>query len=284
MKSNVYLSIIASALLLTTSFLEYDSTILKESHNYNVSGDEKEIVFAETFEGVHPFSTAVGIENCGLDYAMQFVSSPVFNGSKAVRFEIKKDQPLVGSSQKVRSEVAIVRASREMWYSYAVYFPSKGMEFDTKRECITQWYEDGSDETSIRNEKNKAFLEVCPPLGSTTLTKYDLFGTSITSNLGASTASLTSFVNIPKDSWHQFVFHFIHSKGSDGLIEVWRDGLKIHNIIGRNMHLKYPKWKLGLYKASFLHKSSLSNSRVIYFDDIKVGNTDANLSSMMSSN
>jgi hypothetical protein len=280
MKSNFYQLMISIMVLLTTSFLKYDTIFLKEHPTNSVSADEKKIVFAETFEGPRPFSTAVGIENCGLDYALQFDTSPVFKGSKAARFEIRKDQPLVGSSQKVRSEVAIIRGAKEMWYSYAIYFPSAGMEYDAKRECITQWYEDGSNETSIRDEKDKAFLEVCPPLSSTTFTQYDLFGSSITSTLGVSTGPLTSFVNIPKNVWHEFVFHFIHSQESDGLIEVWRDGVKIHNIVGRNMHLQYPKWKVGLYKASFLHKSSLQNSRVLYFDNIKVGNAGATLSLM----
>lgn len=247
------------------------------------------ILFDETIEGSDPFSTAQGIENCGLSYALQYVTDPAYQGLRSARFEIRKDQPLVGSSKKVRSEVSIIKGSedprftKEMWYSYAIYFPSTGMEYDATRECITQWYEDGSDETTVRAEKDKAYLEVCPPEGSSTFTRYDLFRPSITSASGYTTGSPTSFVTIPKNSWHQFVFHFIHSIGTDGLIEVWRDGVKIHNITGRNMHLQYPKWKLGLYKASFLDKSSKQDSRVLYFDNIKVGNSSAILTDMTSS-
>lgn len=258
--------------------------------NHSVVSRSANILFEETFEGSTLFSTALGIENCGLDYALQYVTYPVFQGSKAVRFEIKKDQPLVGSAQKVRSEAAIfkgagnTRFTKEMWYSYALYFPSVGMEYDAEKECITQWYEDGSDETSVRSEKDRAYIEVCPEAGSSILKKYDLFRTDEITGVAFLTGSPTSFVAIPKDSWHQFTFHIIHSTGSDGLIEVWRDGVKIHTILGRNMHLQYPKWKLGLYKASFLSKSSLRDNRVLYFDNIKVGNADATLSEMTSFN
>jgi len=249
-------------------------------------GNTEGLLYEENFEGSSPFSTGVGIENCGLEYALRLVTYPVFQGSQAIGFEIRKDQPLVGSSQKVRSEVTIIkgtedpRFTREMWYSYSLYFPSAGMEYDATRECITQWYENGGDETSVRTEKDKAYLEVCPPEGSSISTKYDLFNTDITSPTASTSGPPGSFMTIQKDTWHEFVFHFIHSTGSDGLIEIWRDGIKIHNIVGRNMHLQLPKWKLGLYKVSFLDKSSLLDSRVLYFDNIKVGNADASLEKM----
>lgn len=234
------------------------------------------IIYREDFEGDNPFSTANGLENSGLPYALQF-TTPAYQGNRGARFEIRKDQPLVGSSKKVRSEVSIIkgddkRFTPEMWYSYAVLFPSVGMEYDKERECITQWYEDGSDETTIRVEKERVYLEVCPPKGSSKLNKYDLFRPSIDTPTVVTTGSPLSFVTVPKDTWHVFVFHFIHSKNSDGLIEVWRDGVKIHDIKGRNMHLKYPKWKFGLYKASFLDKSSLRDYRILDFDNILVAN------------
>jgi len=67
--------------------------------------------------------------------------------------------------------------------------------------------------------------------------------------------------------------------GSDGLIEVWRDGIKIHNITGRNMHYQYPKWKMGLYNASLTETENYS--RVIYFDNIRVGKSESTLLEMM---
>jgi hypothetical protein len=242
------------------------------------------LLYEEFCEGTTLFPTAHAIENCATDWTLSYVNNPVFKGSKSARFEIRNDQTLVGSGKKIRSEVTTVkgtedtRFTKEMWYSYALYFPSTGMEYDATRDCISQWYEDGSDETTIRTEKDKVYLEVTPPSGSSTLKKYDLFNPS----LSTSGASFSSFVSIPKDTWHEFVFHIIHSTGSDGLIEVWRDGVKIHNIVGRNMHLQYPKWKIGLYKASFLDKSSERYSRVLFIDNVRVGNSSASYAAMTS--
>ncbi|MEI6949167.1 polysaccharide lyase [Paraflavisolibacter sp. H34] len=240
----------------------------------------------ETMEGSSPFIAFGGNpENCKTDWTYTFPKMG-FDG-KAVRFEIRKDQPKVGSSSKIRSEVTVIKGSeypnfgKEAWYSFAIYFPAQGFEADNERDCINQWFEDGSDETTIRCQSDKAFLEVTPPAGSVSLKKYDLFGSSIKGSSSVTTGSVSAFKNISKDKWHQFVFHFIHSTGSDGLIEVWRDGVKIHEIKGRNSHLKVPKWKIGLYKASFLNGTSNRNSRVLYFDNVRVGNAKATLADMM---
>ncbi|MBK0401911.1 polysaccharide lyase [Adhaeribacter sp. BT258] len=227
------------------------------------------------------FSTAHNIENNGTSWTLSSVTNPVYQGAKAARFEIQKGQTLVGSSKRVRSEVTIIKGTeypnfpKDVWYSYSILFPAKGFEYDDTRDCINQWFEDGSDETTIRAQKDKAFLEVTPASGSSTLMKYDLFGTS------SNGKSVDGFNNIPKDKWTQFVFHFVHSTGSDGLIEVWRDGVKIHTINGRNMHLMIPKWKIGLYKSSFLDGSSSRSSRVVYFDNVRVGNSNATYADMV---
>jgi Polysaccharide lyase len=254
------------------------------------------LIYEETFEGPSFFPLSGkgsdkvhSIENCNLDWTLSVVTQPVFRGKKACRFEIRKNQPLVGISKRIRSEVVIIKAddddrfTSEMWYSFAVLFPTVGFEYDDKRDCINQWFEDGSRETTLRVEKDKAYLEVTPALGSATMMKYDLFSM----NRGMK-GDITSFISIPKNRWHEFVFHFIHSKKENGLIEVWRDGIKIHHINGPNIHLKLPKWKIGLYKTSFQDnpskpdKVSALNSRVIYFDNIRVGKASASLPDMSS--
>jgi hypothetical protein len=278
-------TIISSALLVASLFSCSKKEMMEPAAQHNntvasATAANSNLFINEDMEGSKPFTTfGGGIENCLTDWTFSFPAL-AYEGNKSVRFEIRKDQPLVGSSQRVRSEVTIVRGTewpgftQEAWYSFAIYFPAVGFEYDETRDCINQWFEDGSDETTIRAEKDQAFLEVTPEAGSTTLYKYDLFGTSKT------TSTPTSFTKIPKDEWHEFVFHFIHSTGADGLIEVWRDGVKIHTINGRNMHLKLPKWKIGLYKSSFLSKTSTRDSRVLYFDNVRVGGANATFADM----
>ena len=119
------------------------------------------ILYSETFEGSEPFIDAHSMDIGDWDYALKLVSYPIFKGLKSVRFEIKEDQPLVSDGK--RSEVVIVKGSegeisKNAWYSFAVYFPSIGYEYDDKREAINQWYQNGSPATSIRTEEDRIYL------------------------------------------------------------------------------------------------------------------------------
>lgn len=223
------------------------------------------LLYEEDFEGATPFSTAHSIEVGDWDYAMNFVTEPVaFEGRKSVRFEIREDQELVKTGK--RAEACIVKGSegevgKEAWYSYAVLCPSVGYEYDTDREIINQWYQDGSPSMTIRTEEDRFLLEA----GNTPDDRKEY-------DLGA----------IKKDSWTTFVMHVIHSFGSDGLIEIWRDGVKTVTVNGGNMYDGIlPKFKVGLYKSGFKYDLSLVERRVIYFDNIRVGNEKATYRDMI---
>lgn len=223
------------------------------------------LIFEETFENTSPFRKAYGMETGRWSYALQIVTKPVYEGHKAVRFEIRKEQPLVKSGK--RAEVIIVKGSnkdftRDAWYSYTVYFPAEGYEYDSEREVISQWYQDGSPATSIRTQKDRILLETGhEPINRE---QYDLGP-------------------ITKNVWQEFVIHIIHSPGPDGRIEIWHNGTKVLTKAGGNMYKDVlPKWKIGLYKASFKKEHSLVNSRVIYFDNIRVGNVNASFADMHS--
>ena len=221
------------------------------------------LVYEEKVEGATPFSTAHNWDIGSWDYALQFVSTPVYQGKKSARFEIREDQPLVASGK--RAEVTIVKGTAEgvtkdTWYSFAVFFPTVGYEFDSEREVINQWFQNGSPATSLRTRKDRILLES----GNTTASRkqYDL---------GL----------IPKDTWNTFVIHFIHSYGSDGLIELWHNGTKKLTLQGGNMYNDIlPKWKIGLYKSAFKNGTSDVTKRIIYFDNVRVGNDKSTYETM----
>lgn len=222
------------------------------------------LIYEETFEGPTPFSTAHSVEVGAWDYALQF-GQPAFQGQKSARFEIREDQELVKDGK--RAEACIVKGSlghitKETWYSYAVLCPAIGFEYDTDREVINQWYQNGSPSLTIRTEEDRFLLEC----GNTpdNREQYDLGP-------------------IVKDKWSEFVLHVIHSFGSDGLVEIWRDGTKVLTVNGGNMYDDIlPKFKVGLYKSGFKYDLSLVDRRVIYFDNVRVGNSNASFHDMTS--
>ncbi|WP_114777570.1 heparin lyase I family protein [Botryobacter ruber] len=227
------------------------------------------VIYSEDMEGTAPFSSAHSLEVGDWPHAMQFVTSPVFRDAKAVRQEIRDTDPLVKDGY--RSEVTIIKGENlpgiDMWYSFAAYFPSDGFAFDSERDMINQWYQDGSPATSLRIQNDRFLLEAGNESGK--------FDNRATTDLG----------EVTKDVWHTFVFHFIHSYGPDGLIEVWHNGTHILTRNGGNMYNNgiLPKWKIGIYKSAFKYGTSLIHHRVLYYDNIRVGNKDSKFDYMYPS-
>lgn len=224
----------------------------------------KNIIFSENVEGTTPFSKAHDWDIGDWDYALQFVTDVAYEGSKSARFEIQEDQELVATGK--RSEITIVKGEdgdigNNTWYSFAVYFPEAGYEYDDEREVINQWYQDGSPATSLRTEEDKLILET----GNTEDSRKEYV-----------------IAGIVKNKWHTVVIHFIHSYSSDGLIEIWYDGEKKMTLRGGNMYDDVlPKWKIGLYKSAFKYGTSDVSKRIIYFDNVMVGNASSTYTSMI---
>ena len=231
------------------------STTTLQSQTTTTLSSTANLVYKETMEGLKPFSTAHDLDVGDWYYALRFVDYPRFAGVKAARFEIREDQPLVASGK--RSEVTIIKdaeegMAKEMWYSFAVMFPSSGYEYDDEREVINQWFQSGSPATSLRTQRDRILLETGN--SQSNRKKFDLGP-------------------ITKNKWHTVVMHFIHSYGTDGLIELWYDGVKKLTVRGGNMYNDIlPKWKIGLYKSAFKYGTSDVTRRIIYFDNVKVGN------------
>jgi hypothetical protein len=137
-------------------------------------------------------------------YAITAVSNPVYQGVKSARFELRDSDPEVQSG--TRSEISFPDATNlNRWYSYALYAPSGQFKYDDDDDVITQWHQGGglTPALCVRVRKDRIFMRV--------------LGTWI--DLGA----------FEKDVWRAYVMHVKHSAGSDGLIEIWRDGVKIMN-------------------------------------------------------
>jgi len=240
------------------------------------------LIFLETFEGQSFFpvsqtvkptiNTVHAIENNGLPTALSVVE---YGGSKAARFRLSKDEPLYQGDQ-YRTEVTIVKAEEdsrvtvEGWYAFKVLFPADGGQSDDRKTSIQQFFEDGSDELTLRTQYGRCYMEL---QNGGNGYRWDLFSTATTLN----NTSVATFKTHPFDEWNQFVFHINHKKDSTGFIEVYKNGEKIHEYHGATIHLKVPKWKIGIY-SSFT-KSTVPYKIVLY-DDVKVGNNTATLADM----
>ena len=78
-----------------------------------------------------------------------------------------------------------------------------------------------------------------------------------------------SFIKPNYGKREQFVFHCIYSTGTDGLIEVWKDGVKYINTRGANA-IAFNRFRIkwGVYVGI---GSSAGEDLTCYYDDIKIG-------------
>ncbi len=224
------------------------------------------LIYEETFEGT-PFATYVS-KQFATTYAFGVVTSPVYSGSKAGRFELRDTDPMANSGTRAEINTPIPSPFiKQQWYSFSVYFPSSDYQYDSKSELIYQQHQGGgtSPSTALETRADRYRLIIRP-----------LVGVQEKTDLGA----------IKKDSWNTFVFHYIHSASSDGLVEIWLNGSKIFTKNGRNMYdvtgdFNYPHPKFGIYKWDWNGTETTDVSkRVLFFDNIRIGNASATYADM----
>jgi hypothetical protein len=167
----------------------------------------------------------------------------------------------------IRSEVIIVKAvqgliTKNTWYSFAVYFPDSFVK-DHTHDVISQWNEEGAP-VRLLTDDDRFLLDV----GNLKGYKEQIYIDQVT-----------------KNTWHEFVFHFIHSSGTDGLIDVWHNGVKRINRKGGNTYnVELPKWKIGIRKAAYENSTSDTQSRVVFFDNIKVADENGSYEELAPGN
>ena len=237
----------------------YNDSTLNATVSTKATGN---LVWSDNLEG-STFFTSVPSVQTATSYGITTATNPVYQGTKSARFELRDTDPENHSG--TRSEISFnVQTNLNRWYSYALYVPSAYYKFDAEDEIITQWHQGGglTPALCLRVKSDKLYIRI---MGDTWV------------ELG----------NWDKDAWHAYVMHIKHSSGSDGLIEIWKDGAKILNRSGANMYkaggdITNPTVKMGIYKSDWNGSgTTATNIRVLYLDDIKIGNENATYADMV---
>ncbi|OQP51686.1 hypothetical protein A4R26_29350 [Niastella populi] len=242
------------------------------SHNeekMHINEEQTNIIYSVDFEQKEAFPAFVSTQTA-TPWGLQIVESPVYEGKKAARFELRDSDP--ENQNGTRAEISFPgfdnKANSERWYAFAIYFPRKDYDADNSDEVISQWHQGGKATPSlcIRTRNNKLRLRInTRPKGKEVI------------EMGA----------IEREKWQYYVIHVKHSATASGLVEIWRNGVLLVNHSGANMYdlssgvFHTPKWKLGVYKSSWNGDAKTkAHKRVLYFDAISIGNEHASLAEM----
>lgn len=225
------------------------------------------ILYYESAEGTSLFASKLSgvspAKQTTTTYGITISKDKHYSGYQSARFELRDTDPMNNSG--TRAEITFPTTTNlNRWYSYALLFDSANYKKDASDEVITQWHQGGGKTPALclRSKNDRLYLRI---MGTTWI------------DLGL----------IDKNKWHSYVMHVVHSSASTGLIELWRDGTKILSRKGQNMYavtgdIKPPNLKLGIYKSAWNYsETTATNKRVLYFDEIKIGNEKATLTEMM---
>jgi len=252
------------------------------SENSETSGlgeTSDNLILIQTFDDAN-----IGPVNLG-DFYPEFATDHAFSinetikrkGRSSGRFEIRKTDPLIWGGTRAEISQPQNMALEEGWYGFSQYFPASYTS-DTTGEVIAQWH-DVSDngETNGRSPSN-AIVTSNDRLKWMLRWDADRIMTS-----GQSDGLLYfDLGKIPKDQWIDWVVHIKYSFDNSGILEVWKDGVKVIERINKPNSYNdrsYPYLKLGIYRWEW----GQPVSRVLYIDEIRVGNGNSSYNEVSTS-
>jgi hypothetical protein len=247
--------------------------LLSQTLLYSHNEEQSHILYKVDFEEKNPFPAFI-TRQTATSWGLQIVESPVYEGKKAARFELRDSDP--ENNNGTRSEISfpgpVNSNNPERWYAFALFFPSNDFDADKSDEVISQWHQGGKATPSlcIRTKNNRLRLRI---------------------NTHANGKEVIEMGPMERDVWRYYVMHIKHSATANGLVEIWRDGVLLVNHSGANMYdlstgkFHTPNWKLGIYKSTWNGNAVTdARKRVLYFDAISIGNEHASFTEMKVKN
>jgi hypothetical protein len=78
---------------------------------------------------------------------------------------------------------------------------------------------------------------------------------------------------VPWGTWVDFVIHYKVALNHTGIVELWRDGVRVLSLT--NVRTEFTGWNTGLDTYAMLYGASAGTTRIGYFDDFRVGSSYA---------
>jgi hypothetical protein len=208
------------------------------------------------------------------------------SGRHAMRFEWRTDGVAKDAQGHIDNNLKKAHLNgfhaeglRDQWYGFSIYFPKDGMAADSFPEVIAQWHElpDFAEGETWRNPPvdlgyAKGRLHFSWKADPARVTKNSRILKSETIDLGAP----------PLDRWVDFVIHIKFDPFGHGLVQGWMtvDGERRTFLDRQNVAIGYndannPYFCIGIYKYGVKPPYSDFPRRVIYFDEIRIGDAQA---------
>jgi hypothetical protein len=233
------------------------------------------LVFSENFE-TNLFQLgegATGDACCAHSISITQDLSRVGNGAlQAVHY---LDDPVVhaGNRAEISFEDAFqLSRNGEYWFGFSTYIPSN-WQFETRESSwMTVWQIHAYPDLDMGEDWR-------PPALGLYIDRSDwqiaIRSDSNRISTGESIAEEYKTVPLQRGRWSDWVFHVKWSYAADGFVDAFLDGQQVQQYRGPTYYNDEndPYMKMGVYRAS----TSAVYSRVIFHDEVKVGDLSSNL-------
>jgi hypothetical protein len=229
--------------------------MLSASCNKSDTGRQNLLV-ESFFEGSDPFSGWKNDQHC-CDYSLS-QSTNASEGTGSLRLEVRDSDPIISSS--IRSELVQPSESEgtERWYGFNMYL--ENWDDDTAPEHVLQWHPDNPGGSAI----------------GSLFTSRGRYVFVTTHYIGTNGNGYSDLGPILSNQWVSWVMHIKWSSQQNGIIQIWKNGrlvLDVHDIQTAPDGGSY--FKLGINKFGWGLQPSTTTKRVLYFDEVRIGNGKA---------
>lgn len=228
-----------------------------------------------------------GVERC-CDHSVTVVDERARKGDKSVRFESRRDDPLVAGSPG-RAELKVKKTSPivEEWYAWSIFVPVE-MKPDIP-EILGQWH------ASPDFDKGEDWRS--PPMAVAMKDgRWDVSGhyapQEVNSNRDRKKGFSEDLGEAARGVWTDWIFHVSWDyreteQGGGGFVKGWRqvDGGGYEAVIDYKGPIGYNDergvyFKWGIYKWPWKNEPGNQSPRVVYYDEIKIGDQTASFDEM----
>lgn len=190
------------------------------------------------------------------------------SSKKIQRFELRWNDDAVAGGR--RSELVYNSvSSRERWYAFSTYLE----EFTSDQYSVIIFQLHGVPD---KNEEYREPNIAIAIKGNNYYLRVIGDQNRITNKQEVTNKYSKKLGPIQNNTWSNWVIHVKLSYKNDGLIELWKDGVLLHQELGPNCYNdRYlPYLKFGLYIPGWkgLKKAPSAEKRVIYFDEVYIKN------------
>ena len=214
------------------------------------------LLLESTFEGAGYLAGWNNNQHC-CAYSVSQSTEKIRAGSNSLKLDIRRTDPTTSGS--IRSEITLEGdpLNQDRWYGFSMYL--KDWTDDDAGESVFEWAPDNTNGSGAM----------------TLLTSGGRF-TYTTNNNGTSSNNVyTDIGPVISNQWVDFVIHIRWATDTTGLLQVWMNGNPVINRTSVRTAAVTAFLKLGINKFGWSTQTSAVTQRVLYFDEVRKGNSSA---------